>query len=235
MSAILNAFVNSLFPHICCLCGHHSHSKRDLCATCITCLPGLLDRCYRCGLRLTGLDDPICCKACLNSPPPFDRLLALFSYDPPATRLITGLKFGRQLSKGSVLGELLADAVCQEWYKDGVFPEAIIPVPLHAKRLRQRGFNQALELLWPLKRRLKLPILLDVCQRVRATKPQSGLSAAKRKQNLQQAFKIMKPIPFQHVAIMDDVVTTGTTVSALSRSLKEAGVLQIDVFCICRA
>lgn len=146
-----------------------------------------------------------------------------------------GLKFGKKLAYGRVMGELLTDQVEERWYQNLVLPEAVIPVPLHHLRLRKRGFNQALELLWPLHKKTGIPVLADACVRIKKTSPQSQLDQSRRKRNLNSAFKVVKPIPFEHVALMDDVVTTGSTVNALTHVLKEAGVTTIDVWCMCRA
>ena len=198
-------------------------------------LPWAEDRCFKCALRIEDPAESVICLACQNSSPPFDRLSALFSYDPPVTRLVTGLKFGENLTYGKILGELLADAVTEKWYKKESLPQAILPVPLHKKRIQKRGFNQALELLRPLRKRYAIPIILDEVTRIRHTSPQSELNEENRKQNLKNAFKVHKPLKFEHVAILDDVVTTGSTVHALSLILRECGVQQIDIWSICRA
>lgn len=221
-------------PYWCCLCEHPSDQDLDLCSMCAKLLPRCEDRCYRCGLRLQADNNPIFCQGCHENPPKFDRLCSLFDYQSPALNLITGLKFGRQLALGKVLGELLASAINLKWYHDkNAFPEAVIPVPLHKSRLRYRGFNQSLELLRPLKKQTQIEISA-CCRRVKPTRTQSGLKAEFRRQNLKNAFDIIKPIDFKHVAILDDVVTTGSTVNSLSNTLKNAGVEQIDVWCICR-
>lgn len=224
-----------LLPYTCCFCGLVSDQSKDLCNTCSTTLPWAEDRCYRCGRTLEGREEAIYCQACMENPPAFDRLCALFSYDLPVSHLITGLKFGRKLSFGRLLGELLAEKVVHEWYLKTGLPEAFLPVPLHISRLRKRGYNQALELSWPLKKKTKLPLLLNYCIRKRNTKPQSGISLDLRKMNLNNAFCIRKPMPFKHIAIIDDVVTSGSTVNALAKTVKKAGVEQVDVICICRA
>ncbi len=219
------------FPYTCCLCGGKAEIT-DLCATCFALFPWVTDRCFRCGLRLKA-EEAHCCERCQKTPLPFDRLFALFQYDPPVRQLITGLKFEKNLSYGRILGEILAKMVPQ-WYAEQDLPEAIIPMPLHLKRLRNRGFNQSAELLMPLRKALQLPILFNTCERVKKTKPQSGLNAEQRRLNVGKAFKLKKPLPLQHVAIMDDVVTTGSTVAALARLLKESGIQQVDIWCICR-
>lgn len=224
-----------LFPFRCCFCEAHTTSRQDLCSECKLALPWIEDRCYKCGLYLTPGLDSIDCERCRDLPPKFDRLCALFSYQPPITKLVMGLKFGKKLAYGRVMGELLADEVEAHWYKNLELPEAIIPVPLHESRLRKRGFNQALELLWPVHKQIDIPVLFDACVRVKKTTAQSQLDKSRRKRNLKSAFQILKPIPYEHVAIMDDVVTTGSTVNALTHVLKEAGITTVDIWCICRA
>jgi len=223
-----------VFPAICCLCRQYSDTDRDLCQRCWHSLPWIEDRCYGCGERLEGGEYSVFCESCSNRAYAFDRLCALFSYEPPVTKLITDLKFNKQLAYGKILGELLADKV-MHWYRDKPLPEAVLPVPLYRDRLRKRGFNQSLEFLWPLKSRISIPIILDTCLRIRKTPPQAKMDKAERKQNLKDAFQMAKPIRFEHIVIMDDVVTTGSTVHAMSQVLKEAGVDQIDIWCICRA
>lgn len=224
-----------LFPYRCCFCEVHTTSAQDLCSECKLALPWIEDRCYKCGLYLTSGLDSIDCERCRELPSKFDRLCALFSYQPPITKLVMGLKFGKKLAYGRIMGELLAEQVVTQWYQNLTLPEAVIPVPLHDMRLRTRGFNQALELLWPLHKQIEIPVLLDACIRVRKTTAQSQLDKTRRKRNLKSAFQVVKPIPFEHIAVMDDVVTTGSTVNALTHVLKEAGVTTVDIWCICRA
>lgn len=242
MSKVLISLAQNIskivFPYFCSICECKSDQSMDLCSICTKLLPWIQDRCYRCGVRLEQIDEAVTCKQCQENPPKFDRLCALFDYVPPAINLVTGLKFGRRLAFGRVLGELFSDQILEEWYSPDTLPEAIIPVPLHPVRIRNRGYNQAMELLYPIKKRIGIPVYDDLCQRLRNTKPQSGLVAELRKQNLQNAFAINKrkirKLKLQHIAIMDDVVTTGSTVSAISAILKDAGILQIDIWCICR-
>ncbi len=224
-----------LFPHICSICGETTTEDIDLCALCKHSLPWLEERCFRCGLFIDAGVDSVYCQYCITSPPSFDRLCALFSYDPPVTRLIAGLKFGGKLANGRVLGELLAEQVELSWYKNRSKPEVILPVPLHSSRLRSRGFNQALELLWPLKKYSNIPILYNVCLRVRKTPSQLQFNKGRRIRNMNKAFQLVTPLPYEHVAIMDDVVTTGSTVKAMAKMLKDSGIQTVDIWCICRA
>lgn len=136
----------------------------------------------------------------------------------------------------TLLGELLANQVIQHWYGHTALPEVVIPIPLHPKRLRHRGYNQSYELLRGLKKRGVIPVENRLCWRVKHTKPQSTLDKAARYVNMQAVFACADALAeYQHVAIMDDVVTTGTTVNVLAKVLKERGVEQVDVWCICRA
>lgn len=224
-----------IFPNYCCCCQQYTDQGHDLCAACKVALPWVENRCFQCGLVLTSGLESVRCQTCQDKPPVFDRLCALFSYEPPVIQWITGLKFGQRLAYGRILGELLAEQIAYTWYKTGPLPQAVFPVPLHAQRLRHRGFNQVVELLLPQQHLSLVPVMLDVCQRVRATAPQVALNKERRKRNLQGIFEMIKPVTFEHVAIMDDVVTTGSTVAALSQALKSAGVDQIDVWTICRA
>jgi len=224
-----------VLPHYCCLCGEEANNDRDICHFCETSLPWAEDRCYRCGLAgVETKSSALYCERCIENPPKFDRLCTVFSYEAPITKLVRGLKFGRQLCYGRILGEWLADKV-KDWYKNSSLPDAVIPVPLHKKRLKARGYNQSLECLWPVKRQYTIPILHDSCIRGRHTKPQSELkNKDQRRANLNKAFNVVKPLHLEHVAIMDDVVTTGSTVNNLSAALKQAGVSLVDVWCIAR-
>ncbi len=230
---MLKALEQWVFPNFCYLCGEPTSTGRDLCTGCKMILPWIEDRCFQCGLALG--EGSVYCSQCQDSPPKFDRLCALFEYQPPVIQLIIGLKFEKRLAYGRILGELLADHILYKWYKNGVYPEAVLPVPLHAQRQRARGFNQAVELLMPQSRVCKIPILLNRCKRIQPTPPQSSLNKQGRKRNMKGVFQVIGPLPYEHIAILDDVVTTGSTVNALCEVLKEAGIIRIDVWTICRA
>jgi ComF family protein len=114
-------------------------------------------------------------------------------------------------------------------------PEAILPVPLHARRLRERGFNQSIELARPASRAFGLPLVRDLVKRSRPTSPQTALDIKQRRQNLRNAFVVDGKIPYSHIAILDDVVTTGSTVNELAKVLRRSGVQTIQVWSIARA
>lgn len=223
----------TLLPQTCLLCGSTAHNNSvGLCTDCQKGLPSLPSSCFRCANPLADLDPdtPQLCGSCLQHPPAFDATLAAFPYQLPIDSLIQGLKFRQQLSSGRVLATLLADFLQQH----NASAECIIPVPLHAKRLRQRGFNQALELARPVARRLGIPIDNRLCQRRHNTETQSSLPVNKRRQNVRNAFIVTQPCDYRHVAIVDDVMTSGHTANALATTLKQHGVEKVSVWTCAR-
>jgi len=180
------------------------------------------------------------CGECLRSPPPFDAAFAPFEYAHPFDLLLTRLKFGRSLAAGRVLTELWIGEICNALENGYIsaLPEAMLPVPLHIERLRERGYNQALELARPLAAAFGLDLATDLLRRERATSAQTDLDAATRRRSLRGAFAIApsatRKVP-QHVALIDDVMTTGATLRECARVLKRAGVGRVDVWAIARA
>lgn len=217
-----------LLPPGCVLCGRDGHDGRDLCQACAAELPYLEIACHRCAIPLpqTGI-----CGRCQQKPPAFDATQAVFDYSPPVAQLIQGLKFNGKLYNARLLGELMAERLAAVQVE---LPELVVPVPLHTSRLRERGFNQALELARPLTRTLGVPLAAGLCRRCQATTPQTGLDARARRRNLKGAFEVCGTSA-RHVALVDDVMTTGSTVEALARALKRAGMGRVDVWLCARA
>ena len=171
------------------------------------------------------------CGDCLRRSPALTHTCAVFVYGFPLDRLIPRFKFHRDLAAGRLMAELMAGALGTT-----PRPDAIVPVPLHARRMRERGYDQALELARPLAAALGLPLRSDLLQRVRATAPQSELDAGQRQRNLAKAFAARnEAIPLQHVALVDDVMTTGATLEAAARALQGAGVQRVDAWVCARA
>ena len=224
--------LNWLLTNNCILCETPCPHEECLCEACCAELPFIQGGCPRCGLPIIPHAQPVLCGQCLRKPPAFDRTVALFAYQPPITDLITSLKFHQRLLYGKLLGELLARRL-QRVYQAQALPECVIPVPLHTTRIRERGYNQALEIAKPIARRLGITIDKKCCVRRRATQAQSLMPAKMRLHNVKNAFAVRDSC-YRHVAIVDDVVTTGHTVDELSAQLKRAGVVKIDVWCIAR-
>lgn len=218
-----------LYPPTCLLCGDPGDRSLDLCRPCADSLPRIGTACPRCALPLaaSGL---FLCGACQKRPPAFDAAHALFHYQEPVAHLIRGLKFGARYAGARLLGTLLTDHLAERAGR----PEAIIPVPLHSGRYRERGFNQSIEIARTVSRRLHLPLDLESCRRVRATPAQTRLPAGERRKNLRRAFAA-DPLPFRHVAILDDVVTTGTTANEVAKALRRAGAERVEVWACARA
>ena len=155
----------------------------------------------------------------------------MLSYQSPGDHLLQKLKFNGRLEMARVLGELMAhwlESVCEQ------LPDIVIPVPLHQDRLRERGFNQAIELALPIARHLGLPMDIRSCIRTKTTAPQSDLSRKARIKNVKDAFEVVRPVS-GHVAIIDDVMTTGSTAHELARTLRQAGATRVEAWICARA
>jgi ComF family protein len=187
--------------------------------------------CQCCGLPL--LENSSSCGDCLNQELPFDQTIAVFNYQYPIQNFLWELKFGGKLAYAQTLGLFLSEKIIS-YYSERTSPEAIIPVPLHFKRLQKRGFNQALEIARPAARKLKIPLITKSVIRKKNTQAQSSLAVNRRKQNIKNAFLVVRFIPWKHVAVVDDVVTTGNTINEFCSTLKKNGVEKIDVWCLAR-
>lgn len=204
----------------------------DLCAGCLGDLPINTPACDQCAGPLPPDINSGRCAPCLLRPPPFNRSHVPLRYDFPVDRMIQALKYQRQMPMGRVLGALL---VMHLQSVDAGVPELILPVPLGAARYRSRGFNQARELALPVGAALGVPVRSDVLARRRETVEQAGLDRRQRLRNVRGAFALLKPLGVQHVALLDDVITTASTVTAVSQLLRDNGVQRVDVWAVARA
>jgi len=220
-----------LYPPHCVLCGERGSRGQDLCAACFAELPWNRHPCPRCAAPLPPDADTPLCGECIKQLPAWDEARSPLAYAYPVDKLVQRFKFEGDLSTGRLLGELLADYLAAGSEK----PDCIVPVPLHPSRLKERGFNQAVELARPLSKRLKIKVRLDLCERMRATQVQSKLDAAERRKNLRDAFAVTDSVDGLHIALLDDVVTTGTTMQVLTQTLKDAGARRVTVWSVCRA
>lgn len=230
----LKKFSNWLLPRTCVFCKNLSYRHQDLCQPCLQDLPILPQGCVRCANILSTPQKNLTCGQCLKKSPPFDCSHVLFAYRAPIPKLILNLKFHHTLIHAKLLGELFAEKIQSDWYRDKPLPTTIIPMPLHAKRLTERGFNQAVEIARPISKILGLPLLIHDFQRKKPTLAQATLPALKRQQNLRNAFLIKRNLEQQHVAVIDDVITTGSTIYEFCRALKKQGAGRIDVWCCAR-
>ena len=230
---IFQRFAHALLAPHCWLCAEPTPlAHPELCAECQQQLPWNHHACYRCALPLPDSSPQHYCGRCLRQEPLFARTVSVFTYQEPINGFLNALKFQQQLSYSRFLGQHLVQAI-QQQYADESFPSVLIPVPLHKKRLQERGFNQALEIARLLRKPLNIRIDAHSVKRTRATPHQIQLTAVERRRNLRDAFTVTKSLP-EHVAILDDVVTTTSTVTELCRTLLSSGVKRVDVWCVAR-
>jgi len=233
-----------LFPPRCLLCDsvHDLLPGVPFCEPCSGDLLHNMSACCLCAAPLEQVSpaqvspaqaDEVCAQ-CLGKAPAYDYIWSPFVYAQPLEWMILQLKFSARLSFVPLLSGLMAQQLPMGHYELSL-PQAIIPMPLHPRRLKQRGFNQSLELVRPLAKLLGLLVDTSSCSRIRDTEHQTGKTARQRRVNIKGAFSFENKRNYQHVVIFDDVVTTGSSVSELSRVLKRAGVRRVDVWCLARA
>ena len=224
--SLLDRLVHALLPAPCLGCGRPlpaAGAPLGLCAACRALLAPLpREACAVCARPLAAhaLPEDYRCGACRQRPPGFDRLLALWSYRPPLDAVVRGLKFGRLDYLGRHLATVLFEAMGERLAGF----DRVVPVPLHWRRRLSRGYNQAERIARPLARRLGIPFA-PLLSRRRATPPQSLLGREERLANLRKAFRAPRPRRVQglRILLVDDVATTGATLDAAARALKNAG------------
>jgi ComF family protein len=225
-----------IYPACCALCGNSGACAQDICAGCRRALPWNRLACPRCALSLPGgCAQGTVCARCQQRPPPYDRAWSALCYLGVPRWLHRRFKFGSRLANSRLLGTLLADALEQAIEQGGItLPDRVVVMPLHPRRLVQRGFNQSLELIRPAVRRLELELDCRGLQRVKPTRPQSELPADRRRCNVHGAFACARDLSGLHVALFDDVITTGHTVAEAARVLRRAGAREISVWSLAR-
>lgn len=179
--------------------------------------------------------DTTFCGACANRSLYFDRALVPFLFAQFVRDAVHQFKYNDKLNYGKLLSQLLLQHIQRQ---DIAIPELLVPVPLHPKRLRKRGFNQALEIARVLSKGVHSPISYKEVRRIRKTSAQTGLSANKRYRNVRNAFAVQASETLFKgcsVAIIDDVMTTGSTVNEVARCLRWAGAEKIQVWCVARS
>ncbi len=230
---VYNKLVALFSGNHCYLCANRSEGRETICPACLDDLPFNTNACPGCAKPNAASR---LCAACLNrtvSPGGVGRSgvfiyksRALFQYHYPVNHIIHCMKFRQCLELANYLGEMMGEIFFNH---DTTLPDCIIPVPLHARRLVSRGYNQSVELARPLARQLGVNLDTHSCKRVRNTIPQSDLPAKKRKGNVRNSFSVTQGINYNHVLLIDDVITTGSTVNELARTLYKAGVARVDV------
>jgi len=218
----------SIFNQSCLLC-KTQNSAFGLCEDCKAMLPRLPDaHCLLCA-------DPVatghCCGSCQRSPPHFDALHAPYLFGYPLNAIIYAMKYGKRLELTGVLHHLMSEFAA----KTSLYSDMVLPVPLSKERLAQRGFNQSDSLAQAIAVTMHSRFSPTLCWRKRNTVPQASLGRAERHRNLRNAFGVKQRIDGLSVAIVDDVATSGTTLSALAEILKKQGAKRVDAWVLCRA
>ena len=226
--------LNNLFPGFCVLCRRPSRRAIDLCSSCEQAFTCNEQACRVCAAPLVAPGAEPVCGRCIATPPPWTRTLAPFTFAQPLTGVIEGLKSGNGLRQARILGALLS-ASAEAVYAPSELPEALVPVPLTRRRLRQRGFNQAALLARSTARRLGLPSLSGHLARVRNTPPQRSLPRSARLTNVRAAFAVKRPTTYRRIALVDDVSTTGATARAASTALLAGGAEEVHVWVAAKA
>lgn len=228
---LIGGLLTLLYPPSlsCPLCREEEPVEGLLCRTCTYLLEMWQEEphCLRCGRLRSGPGE--LCRDCREKVPPFHLARAVAPYDGPFRQAIQKLKFKGEMWLAEPLGKLMAGAVLTEPMYTGV--ELIVPVPLHQRKLRVRGFNQSLLLGRELSSQLGIPLGEGVLIKKRETKDQIGLTREQRGVNLQDAFRVDKPqlIRGKSLLLVDDIFTTGSTVSHCAEALLAAGAAQVSV------
>jgi ComF family protein len=219
----MRAVLNLLLPSTCALCGDGCDGV--VCEGCERAYVVARARCVRCANPLPPAD--VICGACLANPPPFDATIAATDYAAPLDQLVLQLKFGARLALAPWFARVLRDAVLA---RPGlVLPELLCPVPLGPERLVERGFNQALEIARPLASALGVALHPRLLERTMDTPAQSGVTPLERACNVRGAFAVADPdlVAGRHVALVDDVMTSGHTLTELAATLKRFGAARV--------
>jgi ComF family protein len=225
------SLIHRLFPPTCLLCLEPGQAPAlDLCRGCEDDFPRVGRGCAICAAPVAG--GTIACAQCRARRPAFDVAFAPYRYEFPLVELVHRLKYGGQVAVARILGSLLARRLAE---RGAPAVDALVPVPLHPSRESRRGYNQAAEIACFAAQLLSLPVANRIATRVRATEEQAGLPAIVRRVNVSGAFAVRDmPMP-PAVAIVDDVLTTGSTADALARELKRAGCRRVELWAVARA
>mgnify|MGYP001559098823 CR=1 FL=1 len=210
------------------LCGVRGN-REPLCPACDAHLPRL--PAARCAICALPVDGPVC-GACMAHPPRYDAVTAVFVYEHPVDALIQAFKYGGNLALATLLGDALGRTVAATATGRA---DLIIPMPLSARRLRERGFNQALEIARRVGRMTGIPVAAGICRKVAETQPQAALPWKARAQNVRGAYVCDADLQGKKVAVIDDVMTTGATLNEIAKNLRRAGAVHISGWMVARA
>ncbi len=228
--------LHHMLPSSCVLCGVIDHDA--LCDAChAQYFIKLRHRCRRCA---AALPDQAAgeCGTCLRQIPAFNRTIVATDYAAPADQLVLALKFGGRLAIAPLFARLLRDVLSQEPLDAANLPTLMTAVPLGAQRLKERGFNQALEIAKPLSELLGMTLAPRLIERLRDTRAQAQLHSSERRANMRSAFivpsRAAAMVHGQHVCVVDDVITTGETLHEVAATLKRSGAVRVTNLVVSR-
>lgn len=217
------------YTNKCVLCQHQTETlKNILCDACEHDLSDNKNYCYHCArpqIRAKSI-----CGKCLTKPPAWHQIVCFCEYQGPVQWLIKQLKYNRNLTIAPLLASQLSKSVNLQ---TSIYPSAIIPMPLHWTRYWTRGFNQAKIIADQVSAILNIPVINKGVSRKKLTPALEGLTRKQRRAVMRNVFQVNK-MEFDHVAVIDDVLTTGASAESLVRALKKAGVRRVDLWVIAR-
>ena len=205
--------LNKLSPCRCLLCHKAVLRNYDLCCACEQALPYCDTACKQCGAWLA---EPGECGECIKASPQFIQAVAVCWYQSDVKRLVGALKYRHQLAASRIIAGLMSRRLMTVLDRSA-YPDVVVPVPLHQKRLSSRGFNQSLLLAKGVAKSLQLPLAKGMIQRVIDTAPQVRLTEAQRRKNVRNAFECGPLANPPHILLVDDVMTTGATLNAIAK------------------
>jgi ComF family protein len=229
---MLKTLVRMLFPPYCCLCDTQTHSSMDICTSCLQMLPNVGQACICCALPMSRSSASTRCGKCISQEPHFTHTIAPYRYYYPVDYFVQRLKFMGEQKYGRLMGELLAAEVLRQGLAE--MPQLLLPVPLHRSRYRSRGFNQADIIAKYCGAKLNIAVSTHHLKRIKNTTPQTALSKAKRHKNIHGAFVLNTSLLPSYVALIDDVMTTGSTAREVASTLLSGGVRRVDVWVVAR-
>jgi len=243
---LANKLLSAIFPSRCLLC-HKTVDQPgeraviEICQSCFAGLPHNKTSCICCAVPLADdVTNTVLCGRCIRIHPTFDYAYSPLRYEADVVGLVHQLKFSEKITFARSFGEIMVEFLLSRLSAENtlstqIYPECILPVPLYKSRLRLRGFNQSIELARVLSKRLHIPIEYDAVRRDRSTTSQTGLDASARRKNIKGAFSVTQNFTAKHILIIDDVMTTGSTVNELAKTLKKNSVERVGVLSFARA
>lgn len=234
---ILSQIIKLIYPLRCPVCGDYLKEEAMLCKRCLDGLKRLEPPfCSVCGVPFSGSGNSHLCEDCLRKRPVFSSIFSPYLYQDTAMRAVQLFKFQKKMLVGKTMGILLGRFALNIWDKKELKEHVIVPVPLGKRRLRQRGFNQSLVLARYVSKAIGLPLDYLSLRRIKETEPQSLLKKDKRKKNVKGAFQVLGDrLKRKNIILVDDVVTTGSTLNECALALKRAGAKQIVCLVFARA